>query len=447
MTSMSQPVIIPRDRHHISRRLLSPNALKILYRLRDNGFIAWLVGGCVRDLLLGREPKDFDVVTNATPGQVKKLFRNCRIIGRRFRLAHLYFNDEIIEVATFRCQAPDEEDEHLLSEGEMPRHPRHLKNEDGMVLRDNVFGTPEEDARRRDFTINALAYDIADFSIVDYVGGMDDLERGLIRSIGDPKVRFVEDPVRMIRAIRFSAMLGFEIDPTDWKALLGQADDITKAAPARLYEEIQKLFLLGAAERTWHKLTEGRLFAPLFPSVARWLAGNPRRNEPVFIKGLQWIDRCVAKGERPSPPLFLALMFGSYVLDHFERLLEDGAQHQEALNAAVALFMEETSPTVRIPGKIVMLMRDILAFQGRLRKTPGRNPAGFVSRPAFVDALAYLEYRAAEDREMEKLLGWWRRFLADHPSGEQQQDGGEKRSRSRRRRRGKRKPEASVLKT
>ena len=441
MPSMHEPVIIHRDHHHISRSLLSPNALKILYRLKDNGFIAWLVGGCVRDLLLGRDPKDFDVVTDATPGQVKKLFRNCRIIGRRFRLAHLYFNDEIIEVATFRCQAPDEEDEHPLPGGEAPRHPRHLKSEDGMVLRDNVFGTPEEDALRRDFTINALAYNIADFSIVDYVGGMSDLERGLIRSIGDPGARFVEDPVRMIRAIRFSAMLGFEIDSRDWQYLQAQADDITKAAPARLYEEIQKLFLLGAAERTWRKLTEGKLFAPLFPSVACWLADSPRRNELVFVRGLQWIDLCTSRGARPSPPLFLVLMFGPYILEHAERLFGEGLQHQEALNAAVARFMEETSPTVRIPAKIAVLMRDILAFQGRLRKTPGRNPAGFVSRPAFADALAYLEFRAADDQEMSKLLGWWQRFLAEHPATEQlQQQGDEKRRRSRRRRRGKRKP-------
>jgi hypothetical protein len=173
--------------------------------------------------------------------------------------------------------------------------------------------------------------------------------------------------------------------------------------------------------------------------VARWLSNNLHRNQPAFIKGLQWIDRCVEQGERPSPPLFLALMFGPYIHEHLERSLREGLQHQEALNGAVARFMEETAPTVRIPGKIIMLMRDILAFQGRLRKTPGRNPAGFICRPAFADSLAYLEYRAAEDSEMEKLLGWWRRFLVEHPTGSlPQQTAGEKGRRSRRRRRGKR---------
>ncbi|HLO27104.1 MAG TPA: poly(A) polymerase, partial [Geobacteraceae bacterium] len=174
------PVIIPRTSHPISRGMLSPNALRVLYRLRDNGFIVYLVGGCVRDLLLGREPKDFDVVTDATPGQIKRLFRNCRLVGRRFRLAHLHFADEIIEVSTFRSSVPEGADEEGGPEQTEGRgHPRHLKSEEGMVLRDNVFGSPAQDAMRRDFTVNALAYNIADFSVIDYAGGMEDLRRGI----------------------------------------------------------------------------------------------------------------------------------------------------------------------------------------------------------------------------------------------------------------------------
>ena len=217
----SGSVIITREEHGISRKLMSPNALRVLYRLKDNGFVACLVGGCVRDLLLGREPKDFDVVTNATPNEVKRLFRSCRLVGRRFRLAHIHFKEELIEVATFRTQASDEPEPEAVETRKMEnrqRHPRMLKDDDGMILRDNVYGTPGEDALRRDFTVNALAYDIADFSIIDYVGGLADLGAGIIRTIGDPEVRFQEDPVRMLRAVRFAAQLGFTMEEETRKA-------------------------------------------------------------------------------------------------------------------------------------------------------------------------------------------------------------------------------------
>jgi poly(A) polymerase len=235
------PVIVTRPEHGISRKLMNQNALRILYRLKDNGYAGYLVGGCVRDLLLGREPKDFDVVTSATPNEVKRMFRNCRLIGRRFRLAHLHYGDEIIEVATFRSQAADEPETEQAQETKpqgaknpehRQRHPRSLKDDDGMVLRDNVFGTPEEDAQRRDFTVNALLYNIVDFSIIDYTNGLADLNAGLIRTIGDPDVRFQEDPVRMLRAVRFAALLGFSIEEKTRTALVAAADTIVRAAPA-----------------------------------------------------------------------------------------------------------------------------------------------------------------------------------------------------------------------
>jgi poly(A) polymerase len=297
-TNMTK-VIVPRAEHPISRSLLSPNAVKVLYKLKEHGYIGYLVGGGVRDLLLGREPKDFDVVTDATPAQLKKLFRNCRLIGRRFRLAHLHFHDEIIEVATFRSSAepaaeepeeavaaeaaqdtePAPEAEALEQEREgRHRHhhhgPLHLKSEDGMVLRDNVFGTPEEDAVRRDFTVNALFYNIVDFTIIDHVGGMEDLKRGLIRTIGDPVVRFTEDPVRMIRAVRFAAMLGFNIEERTEAAMTELCGSINKATPPRLYEEVLKLLLMGAGERTYQLMRHSGLFEPLFPHFDAWLGGE-----------------------------------------------------------------------------------------------------------------------------------------------------------------------------
>src|SRR5690349_14412974 len=237
---MVEPVVIPRSEHALSRRDIDPDALKVLYRLHEHNYIAYLVGGSVRDLLLDRHPKDFDIGTSAHPHQIKKLFRNCWIIGRRFRLAHIKFGPKTIEVATFRRQIDPSEvppgvDEAIEAAPEPPISPGDSKAEqaqaegthrararahDRRIHRDNTFGTPEEDAFRRDFTINALFYDIATFSIIDYVDGLEDLERRLIRSIGDPEVRFLEDPVRMLRAVVLAARLEFTIDEASLEAIV-----------------------------------------------------------------------------------------------------------------------------------------------------------------------------------------------------------------------------------
>jgi poly(A) polymerase len=254
------PRIIPRADHSLSRRDIDPDALKVLYRLRQADHVAYLVGGSVRDLLLGRRPKDFDVGTSAHPAQVKKLFRNCWIIGRRFRLAHVKFGPKIIEVATFRRQlAPGEE---VVAEGVPAPDPstaegRHL------IHHDNTFGTPEEDAFRRDFTVNALAYDIADFSIIDYVGGLEDLAARVVRSIGDPEVRIHEDPVRMLRAVALAARLDFTIDPPLMDAIRRHRGEIAKSSPPRLIEEYYKILRAGSSEKTFRALHDAGLLEPL----------------------------------------------------------------------------------------------------------------------------------------------------------------------------------------
>src|SRR5882757_672776 len=246
---MVEPRIVPREEHSISRRDIDPDALKVLYRLRQFDHVAYLVGGSVRDLLLGRRPKDFDIGTSAHPAQVKKLFRNCWIIGRRFRLAHVKFGTKVIEVATFRRQVqPGEE---VVQDGvPSPEHVPATEGDSHLLHRDNTFGTPEEDAFRRDFTINALFYDIATFSIIDYVGGLEDLRAGLVRSIGDPEVRFVEDPVRMLRAIALAARLDFTIDPPTLSAIKRLRHEIARSSPARLLEEYYKILRAGSAEKT-----------------------------------------------------------------------------------------------------------------------------------------------------------------------------------------------------
>src|SRR5258707_8047911 len=287
---MVEPTVIARSEHSISRRDIDPDALKVLYRLHEHHYAAYLVGGSVRDLLLGRRPKDFDIGTSAHPHQVKKLFRNCWIIGRRFRLAHVKFGPKTIEVATFRRQVdpaelPSDEpavDEAIEAAPETPLAPgasleeqvrsegTHLakvRAHDRLIHRDNVFGTPEEDAFRRDFTINALFYDIATFSIIDYVGGLKDLERRLIRSIGDPGVRFLEDPVRMMGAVVFAARLDFEIDQPILDAMETHRHEIGKAAPARLREAYLKVLRSRDAEESFRLLQETRLLREITPEL------------------------------------------------------------------------------------------------------------------------------------------------------------------------------------
>src|SRR5438552_5249287 len=242
------PRILPRPEHTVSRKDIDPEALKVLYRLKNHGFVAYLVGGGVRDLLLGRRPKDFDVGTSAHPYQIKKLFRNCWIIGRRFRLAHVRFGLKVVEVATFRRQVqPGEE---IVQDGVPAPDPATPEGEH-LIHHDNTFGTPEEDAFRRDFTINALAYDIATFSVIDYVGGLEDLRAGVVRSIGDPDVRLREDPVRMLRALALAARLGFTIESRLIAAIRTHRHEIAKSSMPRLLEEYYKILRAGSSERAF----------------------------------------------------------------------------------------------------------------------------------------------------------------------------------------------------
>jgi len=286
------PVILPRATHSISRSRIDPNTLQVLYRLHRAGFLAYLVGGGVRDLLLGRTPKDFDVGTNATPQQVKRLFRNCFLVGRRFRLAHVRFgSDEVVEVATFRRQATIDD---------LPEDP-----DDHRMLAENIFGTPLEDAFRRDFTVNALFYDIASFSIIDYVGGLADLEVRRLRVIGDPLVRFTEDPVRMLRALEFAARLDFALDEATREGIYTCAPLIAEAAPARIRDELNELFRHAVAGKVLRQAQASGLLEPL-------LAGY-EGDEATFAL-LDRIDARSRRGAKVSEPLVLAALFLSRFL-------------------------------------------------------------------------------------------------------------------------------------
>jgi len=469
-----QPAIIPRNEHDISRKWISANAVRVLYRLKEQGYYAYLVGGGVRDLLLGREPKDFDIATDAKPHEVKKIFRNCRLIGKRFRLAHIHFHEEIIEVATFRSSAPEEiETPDVSSEQSMPisvseheereasvssglprqdtmqitavefpiapsiaasasvpakpRPPRMLKTEGGMILRDNVFGTPEEDALRRDFTVNALFYAIADFSVIDYVGGMQDLRNGLIRTIGDPLVRFTEDPVRMVRAVRFAAMLGFEIEEKTYNAILELRDKVALASPARMYEEVLKLFLLGEGEKTYQLLRKTGLFGVIFPRLDEWVDTEGSGFPHVWIgKALEWVDTYVQTGRKVEPHILFGLMFGQYIEEKSAGIMKSGSHALDAMTKAVAEVLSEQAKRVMIPRKVGLPMRDMYWNQHRFEKREGRHPRYFLRRPGFEDAFEYLRFTSEVTGERQELRFWWKDFIKTNPVPASEERGGDK---------------------
>jgi poly(A) polymerase len=284
-----------------------------------------------------------------------------------------------------------------------------------MVLIDNVFGTPEEDALRRDFTINALAYNIADASVIDYSTGLSDLKQRLIRPIGDPRVRFTEDPLRMLRAVRFAASHNFVIEPDAWESVCELSSTISRVAPSRLYEEIQKLFLLGSARPAFGLLEGSGLLVALFPGLSRWIYGNSRRLT-LLDANLEWLDRLCRSGMPPSPALFLAALFGPGLEEAALARLRDGIPGEQALNETCAVFMEEISRVVCIPGRVGGRLRAILALQPSLRRMPPRRPASLICRPEFADALAYLRLGVDTRGEHRTSLEWWDAFLLEAPS-------------------------------
>ena len=284
-----------------------------------------------------------------------------------------------------------------------------------MVLRDNVFGTPEEDALCRDFTINALAYNMADSSVIDYSTGLSDLQQRLIRPIGDPYARFTEDPVRMLRAVRFSASHNLVIEPAAWEFLCKLSSTISRIAPARLYEEIQKLFLLGSARQSFSLLDKSGLLTALFPRLSQWIYGNSHRVTVVHAN-LECLDQLYRGGTPPSPALFVAALFGPSLEEAALSSHRDGIPHHQALDDTCAIFMKEICKTACIPGRVGNQLRAILALQPSLHRMPPRRPSSIISRPEFADAMAYLRLATETKRENRTSLEWWDAFLLKTPS-------------------------------
>lgn len=393
-----QPRIIPRSEHCISRKQISPNALRVLYRLHEAGFGAYLVGGAVRDLLIGGSPKDFDVATSATPDEVRHLFRNCRLIGRRFRLAHVVFGPEIIEVATFRASADD-------GSGD-----REIDN--GVLVRDNVYGTIEDDAVRRDFTANALYYAIEDFSVRDFVGGYDDVMARQLRLIGDPEERYREDPVRMLRAVRLSAKLGFAISPEAAEPIPRMAGLLADASSARLFDESLKMFMSGHGVSSLRSLEANGLLPVMFPDAADALAADGSGQcRALMIEGLRNTDLRVAEDKPVTPAyLFAALLWPAYAQE-LARLLDEGADLAVAEQRAADRVTLRQTERIGIPRRFSVPMHEIWFLQSRFPLRQRKRVFRLRQHPRFKAAFDFLELRATVVPELMPECDWWRDTL------------------------------------
>jgi poly(A) polymerase len=432
----SAPRIIARADHNISRSNISGNALRVLYRLKDAGFQAFLVGGCVRDIMIGRHPKDFDVATNALPDQVKSLFRNSRLVGRRFRLAHVVFGREVIEVATFRASnapspseepadadadADDEVSEVDSDEGQVPfdeEEPElvtgnndRVQDTHGRLLRDNVYGTLEEDVWRRDFTVNALYYSIADFTLWDFVGGAQDIAAHRLRLIGDPEIRYREDPVRMLRAARFEAKLGFTIEPSTAAPMPALRHLLADVPPPRLFDETLKLFLTGHGERSLAVLRQRSLLAVLFPSVDRYLAAQPGSLvEQLLQQGLRNTDARVATDKPVTPTFLFALLLYGPIAQIIESLPPQRWHEIAAIVGACDRALRDASARVTIPRRVSLGVREMYAMQPRLEQPRGKRALRLLEQPRFRAAYDLLTLRASLGLASADIAAWWTRL-------------------------------------
>jgi poly(A) polymerase len=496
--------IIPRAEHSISRSAISPNALRVLYRLREAGYEAFLVGGCVRDLLLGITPKDFDIATSALPEEVKRTFRNCRLIGRRFRLAHVFFGRDIIEVATFRAMsaadeppeviAPDLDDDEVpedlddeldddlddtdestvlaeagshqtgihggppLVERDRSRHAGagnddededRVTDEHGRILRDNVYGTIDDDVWRRDFTANSLYYNIADFSIWDYTGGVEDIAARRLKLIGDAVTRYREDPVRMLRAARFEAKLGFTLDGATGTSIAELRELLGSVPPARLFDETLKLFLTGHGARSLEVLQAHGLLRELLPTVAHYLERHPDGAVARLLKqGLVNTDLRVQQGKPVTPTFLFALLLYGPIADIIEKQPQEKWHDIGTIVDAVDRAARGAQGRITIPKRFSLGVREMFAAQPRLEQPRGRRALRMLEQPRFRAGFDLLLLRADMGLADPAIAAWWTRVqevsqtdrdrMADALAGQPRPAGesGGRGRRPRRRRRG-----------
>ncbi len=418
---MNQPstqfplLVIPRAEHCISRAAISPNALKVLYRLKEAGYQGFLVGGAVRDLLLGITPKDFDVATNALPDEVRRIFRNCRLIGRRFRLAHVHFGQEIIEVATFRAAAaPEREDaeddgDEEAAAAAAPGDTTHRAfDTTGRILRDNIYGTIEEDVWRRDFAANGLYYNIEDFSIWDFVDGVNDVRARRLKLIGDPETRYREDPVRMLRAVRFAAKLDFSFEESTEEPIRDLGALLDGVPPARLFDECLKLFLSGFGVKSFKLLQHYGLFDHLFPMSAAAMRLPPYAYAQQMLElGLANTDARIA-ADKPVTPTFLfaILLWGAVLRELNERQAGPSPDLTQLMQACDTVLRAQQS-RVAIPRRYGVPMRELLMLQPRFSRRSGVKSLSLLQHPRFRAAYDFLLLRAQAGVADPELAQWW----------------------------------------
>lgn len=391
---------LPYAEHGLSLDLFSRNAISVTTRLQEAGYQAFLVGGCVRDALLGERPKDFDVATSATPEQIRGVFRNSRIIGRRFRLAHVLFGRETIEVATFRSNHTT----HDAASG------RAAQDSSGRILRDNVYGTLEEDALRRDFTVNALYYDPSDRTLHDFAGGISDLHKRTLRLIGDPETRYLEDPVRMLRAIRFAAKLNFDLPAETAQPIKRLAGMLADIPAARLYEEVLKVFLNGSAEDSFDLMQQYGLFAPLFPFSAKELEQDPDYCATLVRLALRSTDTRLAEGKTVTPAFLFAALLWPALLPLMAQYQAEGLAPVPAIQKAAHKLLPMQLQQVAIPRRFTVPMQEIWALQERLPYRYGRRAETVLANPRFRAAYDFLLLREDAGEDTGNLGQWWTEY-------------------------------------
>ncbi len=390
-----EPHIVPRDKHTVSRKNISHNALKVIQRLNETGHESYLVGGGVRDLLLGGHPKDFDVATDATPEQVRSLFRNSRIIGRRFRIVHVRYGREIIEVTTFRSHHKERKSNNQNSK----------QSESGMLLRDNVYGDVRSDAARRDFTVNALYYCPKTLAIHDYTDGLKDIKQRRLNIIGDPATRYKEDPVRMLRAIRFAAKLGFTLTPeteSPIKSLANLLDDIPSA---RLWDESLKFLMNGSATAAFELLLHYDLFRHLFPGPAQYLA--TAHYQLMIQQGMTNTDKRIRSNKRVTPAFIFAVLLWPVVEQRMRELVASGLKEEVAIQQAGSAAISQQVTRIGVPKRFQITMKEIWELQLRLPKRFGKRAERLVEHPRFRAAYDFLLLREDAGEETDNLGAWW----------------------------------------
>jgi len=412
------PKILTRDAHCVSRKKISKNAIKVLYRLNEAGYQAYLVGGGVRDILLGLQPKDFDVATDATPEEIRDLFRNCRLIGRRFRLAHILFGREVIEVATFRAghEGAAQQSENIPSK--QTKYNRHKKDNlaqtsgQGMLVRDNVYGTLQDDAFRRDFTVNALYYTVKDFSVIDYAAGLQDLAERKLRLIGEPSERYREDPVRILRAIRLSCKLNLTIETKTAEPIKELSSLLTHVSSARLWDECNKMLLAGHAKKTWQTLCDREVATYLFSQTVTSLSDNNDTKECAdfdkFIQAaLTNTDQRIANKQPVTPAFLFAVFLWKPLQDLSKKLTAKGMPAYEAKQKAAAKVMDIQREAIAIPKRFSVIAKEMWSLQFRLTNLRRKSVYSLINHPRFRAAYDFLCLRAGNDLELATLAKWW----------------------------------------